>query len=944
LAQTGSHLSAGRLLERDREVALLEELVDGAAEGDARLAIVEGPAGIGKTRLVTQARAQGAAVGMRVLTARGGELEREFPFGVARQLFEPLLVDEELRDRLLEGAAELAGTVVGPLSDDGAAPLGDTSFAALHGLYWLVVNLTAEGPLMLVVDDLHWCDRPSLRFLAFLSHRLEGLPAMVVGSMRPAEPGADTALLAELAREPAAVLQLGPLSAGAVKELARERLGDAADDAFSAACHEATGGNPLLLHELLYELEAEGVTPDAAHVGTVRDLGPRAASRAVLLRLARLPGEAATVARAASVLGDGTDLPAVARLAGLDTQEAAEAIGTLARADVLRPEHPIGFVHPLVRDAVYRDVPAGERALQHERAARLLADAGASAERVAAQLLEVPERGDEWVVATLRQAAAGAMRRGAPDSAVSYLSRALVEPPPDAQRGDVLRDLGLAEALTDGHAAAEHLKAVHDGIDDPVLRGWLAGLLSAVMMLAGRTRDAARVCRHAIDSLPPDQGELRRRLQSSYVTVSFFDTGAVPRSEVDEIVQGPELEEPGPGARLLQAVAAYVAAAANEPADRVVQLALDAIADGSLLETDNGSGAVAGLMSVMALTDRPEALSLCDAALADAHRRGSVMAAAPAHTYRGYSLFARGELAEAAEMIETGFEEVELWGIEVARLHPSSYLTEVLIELGDLDGAERALARAGLPIDVPENNFQMSWWIASRLRLLVAQGKLEEALAVAIDAERRFGKSLRNPAWLPWRSLKAETLDRLGRSEEALPLASEEVELARRWGAPRALGRALRVRGQIAREEGLDDLREAVEVLDGTLARLELGKALAAQGAAIRRGRKPTEAREPLRRALELASACGAEPLAEHARSELHAAGARPRSEALSGVEALSPSERRVVDLAADGRTNRLIAQELFVTPKTVEVHLTNAYRKLGIRSRRELPAALAAG
>ncbi len=143
--------------------------------------------------------------------------------------------------------------------------------------------------------------------------------------------------------------------------------------------------------------------------------------------------------------------------------------------------------------------------------------------------------------------------------------------------------------------------------------------------------------------------------------------------------------------------------------------------------------------------------------------------------------------------------------------------------------------------------------------------------------------------------------------------------------------------------DGLAHLEEAVAVLRDAPARLELAKALAALGGALRRDRRPTDAREPLRAALELAVACDAPGLAEEVRAELYAAGARPRTDALAGVAALTASERRVVERAAGGETNRDIAQALFVTPKTVEVHLSNAYRKLGVRSRRELPAALGA-
>src|SRR3954453_3308186 len=300
----------GTLLERDGELASLEGLIDGAAGGHASLALVEGPAGIGKTTLMTEARRRAGEAGMRTLAARGSELERQFPFGVVRQLFEPLLIDPEQRKLALSGSAATAAAVFeAPGGGDGELS-GDGSFAVLHGLYWLTVNLSSQGPLRLAVDDLHWCDRPSLRFLAYLARRLEGLPALVACSLRPAEPGADVALLGELAGDPMSVrLYPSALSPEGVTEVVRARLGDQADKAFAAACHVATGGNPLLLLGLLKSVGAEGMTPDAANAETVKEVGPRAVSRAVIVRLARLPEDAVAVARALAVLGDGAELP-----------------------------------------------------------------------------------------------------------------------------------------------------------------------------------------------------------------------------------------------------------------------------------------------------------------------------------------------------------------------------------------------------------------------------------------------------------------------------------------------------------------------------------------------------------------------------------------------------------------------------------------------------------
>ena len=412
------------LVERDREVALLDGLLQEATLGEGRAVLIEGPPGIGKSRLLAEFRRRAVAEGAHVLNARAGELEREFPFGVVRQLFEGVVTDPDA----LAGAAAAARVVFA--SPENGTPTGDASFAALHGLYWLTLNLAAERPLLLEIDDLHWCDRPSLRFLAYLVRRLEGQPVLVSASVRTGDAPTDAALMAEIANDPAtAHVRPGPLSEEAVGELVAKRLGAEPDAAFRQACHGTTGGNPLLVRQLLNALETDHVRPDAAHADVVRAIGSRAVSSSVLLRLARLPGEAATVARAVAVLGESAELPTVAALSGLDEAQVAGAMAALARAEILRPEPPPGFVHPLVRDAVYTGLPLGERELLHARAAGVLRERGAPLDQVAGQLMLTPGRGDAAVARLLHEAGNAAMSRGAVDSSVGYMQRALEEPP-----------------------------------------------------------------------------------------------------------------------------------------------------------------------------------------------------------------------------------------------------------------------------------------------------------------------------------------------------------------------------------------------------------------------------------------------------------------------------------------------------------------------------------
>jgi DNA-binding CsgD family transcriptional regulator len=924
------------LLERGRELVELDSWIERAAGGQGGLVVVEGPAGIGKSRLLAEARSR-AAGPMRVLSARGSELEREFPFGVVRQLFEAELAAPERRADLLAGAAAPAAAVFGALD---AAPDGSAdgaSFAALHGLYWLTLNLAEEHPLTLAVDDLHWCDRPSLLFLSYLCRRLDGQPVMVLTGLREAEPGADAALLGEIADDPAAgSIQPAPLSDAAVAAFVEKRLGDAPDAVFATACRDATGGNPLLLTQLVSALRAQAVRPDAAHAGVVRDIGPRAVSRTVLARLARLPDEAGPVARAVAVLGDGAALPTVAALADLELERAAATTRALAQAEILRPEPPLGFVHPLVRDAVYHELPPGERELEHARAADLLRAAGAPTEQVAAQLLYSAPPGERWATDLLWEAGRAAMRKGAADSAAAYLRRALEEAPADGDRARLLFELGAAEALTSGPTAAEHLALAHAALTDPASRAAAAGLLARAQLFMGNPEEGAATARRAAAELPPELDDVRMAFEGfEYMTMYFSagDPGGLAR-----LREHRQLPEGGPGARSLASMAAWQAVCSDGNADDCAELALAALEGGVLMDADPVLTPFGAIVTLI-VTDRPELSDVWSRAIAQAHRHGSLFSISSIHLWLGFSHTRRGDLAAAEESLRAAYSEYRSWGFgEYAITLISCLLTDVLRERGRLDEAASLFAPIG---GEPPGLNSTGWWLSARSALLTATGRAEEA-AVAADELRVYCDRMPDAGRLWWRSLKAEALDRLDRRDEALAVARDELEVTRAFGAPWCLGRTLRVLGTIERDDGIANLREAVAVLEGSTARLEHAKALAALGVALRRARKPTEAREPLRRALELAGVCGAEGLAEQVRSELYATGSRPRREALSGVESLTPSERRVVDLAAAGRSNREIAQELYVTPKTVEVHLSNAYRKLGIGSRRELAGVLA--
>ncbi|HEV2814738.1 MAG TPA: AAA family ATPase, partial [Solirubrobacteraceae bacterium] len=394
------------LLERERELRMLGRLVAEARGGSGRMVLIEGAPGLGKTRLLEAVREEARRHGALVLSARATELERDFPFGVIRQLFDPLLRERDDRGRaaLLRGAARLAAPLLG-----GATPAEEPAAAdaagQLHALYWLIANLAEPAPVLLCVDDLHWADGPSLRFLRFLLPRLPELPVLLALAARPPARGVDRPAIDALATDPlAVVLRPEPLSTVAVEALATD-LGGTVDAAFAEACREATGGNPLLLRELLRHLAGEGVAPTEANAPLVRQVAPPTVGRAVLLRLARLGEEAWALARAVAVLGDQVPLRRASALAHLPTERGAELAAALAHAHVLTRDRPLEFVHPIVRAAVYAEIEPGDLASAHRRAARLLAAEGARPDEVAVHLLATEPAGDAEVVTTLREAA-----------------------------------------------------------------------------------------------------------------------------------------------------------------------------------------------------------------------------------------------------------------------------------------------------------------------------------------------------------------------------------------------------------------------------------------------------------------------------------------------------------------------------------------------------------
>jgi DNA-binding CsgD family transcriptional regulator len=924
------------LLERDDQLESLDRVVRAAREGEPVAALIEGPAGIGKSTLLANAREMARAAGFGVLGARGSDLERELPYGIVRQLFEPLLLERAARRRLLSGSAQAAARVFEPPGEEDT--VGDGGFGVLHGLFWLVANLAEERPLCLSIDDLHWADRSSLRFLAHLQRRLEGLNVLIATAARMEGTSLESRVIWEIAQDPATVsIRPEALSEDAVGEMVRDRLGAATENAFRAACHHATGGNPLLLRELLKTMRAERITPDAAHADAIRQIGPRAVARTVLLRLGRLPADAVAVARAIAVLGDGASLPATALLANLDERSVADATRALIAAEILSPEPPLGFVHALVRDAVYHELAVPERELEHQRAAKALSDLGAPPEIVAGHLLAVAPRGERWVADVLVLAGGLATRRGDPASAVSYLRRALDERAPGQDRTGLLFELGSAESRVSIPSASQHLREAHDRLEDPLQRALAADILARTLMLSGAAEDAVEVVQSAVAELGNGHADQQSALEAMELYGVAFGARVPDAATRLEQVRAAGVPT-GVGAKIRAAVAAWDWALGGGSARECSEFTRSILADGSLVARYPGFGAgIAG--SVLVLADDEAVLPVWDAAMTAARHGGSLYSICAVNIWQGWTWMQRGELAEAEAVLREAREQLnDLFEPDSHSVaYGAAHLARLLLERGDLAGARAALATCGNPNATSDADALVR---RAEIELQLAEHSWDKALAAADEYHARL-RGIDNPAWGPWRSLKALALDSLGRQDEASALMEGELDAARRWGAPGPLARALRLLGTIRRDDGHDLLREAVRIAEASPARLEHAKALVALGSAVRRAGQRSQSREPLRRGFELAARCGASPVADWARAELSSAGSRPRRDALTGPESLTPSERRVAELAAAGGSNRDIAQTLYVTPKTVEVHLTSIYRKLGISTRGALSDSL---
>lgn len=919
----------GEMVGRTKERARFDASIRHATAGRGHALLVRGPAGIGKTSLAVDALERSVPSSATVLTARCEQQNAAAPYTAARALFAPL--------GLAPGSPLLAGSARHALPAlAGGEYIASGSYAVQHGLYWLTVTLAGDAPVVLFVDDVQWCDDVSLRWLSFLLRRAEDLPLLVVLTRRTGVTAtADEPIVEIEGMRGTEIIEIGPLSLDAVSELVAPHLGDTGE-LFVRTCAEETGGNPLLLRLLLDELRRarEAGEPSSVSVSEIVGSGRAVLARAVL---DRCTPEARATATAIAVLGSG-EVPLIGNLAGLPSRAVVAAAGVLRANGILRADG-LEFVHDLIRAEVLDAIPAEEVPRLRIRAATLLSDAGVPAEDVAAHLLPLSKIEEPWMAEILREAGRSAAKRGSPGAAARYFTRVLAF---DMGNLEVLVELADALALVEPAAAAGLLERALQLADGPQARAPIAVKLSAASVTAG---EAGR----AMEVLSSVAAELAEETDGK---------AAAQGIAVESALLGTGLEEKGTVGAAIASARARIAPAGDTAGERHL-LAMRALA-GALhgessasvaadarraLRVDQaglpGSAVLSAALALCLADDSATASIALDRLIGHAQRTGEAWAYCRALSSRALLRHTLGSQVEAGADAHTSFDVVrqELWGGTVVM--PQIVLATVLVQRGEPDRADAlldAITHPGLErLAVSHHLFLMT-----RARTSAARGDLESAVRHA----RACGESLAecgigSPVLAPWWLEATCALAALGRGGEGAELAELGAEQAARWGTRRAVGMGLVARGlATGGDRGIEFLTEAARLLDGT-AGVEHTRAEYLLGKAFLDRDDPRAARRHFRLAMDESLRGGDRLMLEASRKALITAGGRTRA-AHSLLDTLSGSERRVADLAAEGAGNRVIAESLFVTVRTVETHLTNVYRKLEVSGRTELAAVLA--
>jgi DNA-binding CsgD family transcriptional regulator/tetratricopeptide (TPR) repeat protein len=914
----------GPLFERERELQQLRDAVAGLERGAGSVLAIRGEPGLGKTALLNALVDEAAAAGFQTLAMTANPRERSLPWTVVRELIVPL---SEFGPR---GPVTFLADVNAPSGAEGVS-------STLYALVRLVREHAQRVPMVLAVDDAHWCDEQSAVALGYIARRLAEFPLLLAIALRSSDPGARRVELRALVGGPRTMVILPrPLSPRACRALVAQRLGEPVADEFLVAFERATGGTPLKVVELLRELRADGARADGRAAGVVEEMGEEVVARVVLARLLNGSQECSDLAAAAAVLGPSGTVAQASRLARLDDHAGALAAEQLHADGILIQPNGLRFAHPLIGAAVEAGLSGSELDRLHRAAARLLSSDGVEVERVALHLLACEPVGEPWAHRALAQAGAAAAATGGMKAAAGLLRRALDEPLEAGARAELMCSLGAVEVHLSGAAGLPMLRDALAVVQEPVARVQMALRVAEQLGLFGAFPEAVDVLA-SIPSPGPGHDQLALALDGALILAGLMRadtfTAALERGSAYLDREPETFSDPG----LLSALA-YMRACITGPTGEGGDLAERAVGlSGGDLDAWTAS------LSVFALIANERlgvAVTACTDALRGAERSGRALLAALLLSLRSVVHLRAGRVTEAGEDATRAMvlaRELETFvPVTIAAM------LAALVERGDLSGAERLL-REYVPSDGDRQAASYALVLNARGRIYAAKGQWRAAL----EEFGACGTLLKQvgvvqPAIVPWRSDAALAHASLGELEKARQLAGEQLALADQWDCQRARATALRAAAAAEDDARAVELLRAAARSAAGLAPLEHAHVLTDLGARLRRAGHRQEARVALRDALGAAAECGAGALVRRARRELVATGARPRRDAQSGPGALTSSELTVARMAAAGRTNREISEALVITVRTVEAHLTHTFRKLGISSRGELNRAIA--
>ncbi|MEV6961734.1 AAA family ATPase [Streptomyces sp. NPDC051207] len=901
------------LVERETHLAQLSDLLENCLHGAGSVAVLRGPVAVGKTELLHTFAERVAGVRVRFLGATASPTERHLPFGLLSQILHGTDAGYTQRAETVIGGGVLADGAVGP--------------EALEGVSRIFLDMSADEPLLIGVDDVCHADADSLQCLLFLARRLRRSRIMLILGDQDRSGSRQADLRTELSRHPYCTqIRLAPLTCDGVAALLAHDLDAHVAHSLAAGAFAVTGGNPLLVRALAEDWEAS-TRSARTEPPTGLVVGDRFAERVVSC-LHRLEPDALAVARAVAVVGETHRTEFIARLAEVGTIEARALVELLDESGLL---HRGRYRHRAAQEAVLRDFEAPGRIAWHRRAAAMLHAEGGRSTSIAHQLIAAGETREPWAPAVLRESAASATASGQVDFALDCLELAHSLASDEQQRAVSRAVLAEAEWRVEPARAVRHLGPLTDAVRHGLLTGRQSLAVLEYLLWHGRVDEASTTLdRLAATATGPEAAELgavRACLELCYpARHRRAGTGAPASAPVD----------PRVSASLVGTVLTAVRGDVAVSGDHLWQG----------LRTDEPLSRIS--LGLLALA-RPERLAtvapwclpmLADAAGHDGPDWQGLFTAA-----RADAALLQGDLRAAGEFASAALDESSRahWGVLAGA--PLACLLTTAAETGRLEDAA-AYVNMPVPAALLETPFG--------LRYLRARGQYHLAVGrpyAALSDFRTCGRLLRDwqadgPRQVPWRIDAAQALVHLDRRDEARTLLEEQLD-----GLPaddlRALGQALRhLAATLEPHERPPLLTDAAEASQAAGDRVEFAHILADLGSAYAATGDSRRARPALRRAWRAAQECHAERLAQSLQPGLTrttSAGAASRGPRLGGDRAadLSAAERRVGALAAQGRSNRQIAQRLCITVSTVEQHLTQVYRKLQVRNRTDLPVFL---